>query len=478
VPKQLQLLQGAYVARSVIANAQRCINLYPERNTEDAEVPITHYLTPGLLLQLTPSAPAQARQYYFTTLGQLFMWVGSEVYYVPNNFVAQLVGSISSNTGYISADDNGAELVFVDGVNGWVVDLTTYAMTQIVDATFLSYGANRVRYLDTYFVFSSPTGNVIFCTNSNSLTFNPLAVYTKSGYSDPLQVIAVTHREIWALGSQTTEILANVGTSNFPFAPVPGVFIQHGVAAPDSLATWSTKVFWVAQDNWGQATIMMGEGYKVEVISTPAIVQAISEYATIADAVGFCYQQGGHVFYQVSFPTGDATWVYDVTTNFWHQRACADAQGQLHRHWANCTAFAYGLNLVGDWSNGNMYAYDLDTFNDNGTPIQRIRSFPHDIKGLSRRMHLRFVADMEVGMAQEAESVDWEPLITLRWSDDRGQSWGNGVLQRMGRQGQYLTVPTWNRLGMARDRVYELSWSENCSTALNGAFVEVAEAAT
>lgn len=48
MPK-VPLITGAYTARSVIAEAQRCINLYIEKNPdEDAVFPFTHYPTPGL----------------------------------------------------------------------------------------------------------------------------------------------------------------------------------------------------------------------------------------------------------------------------------------------------------------------------------------------------------------------------------------------------------------------------------------------
>jgi hypothetical protein len=64
------------------------------------------------------------------------------------------------------------------------------------------------------------------------------------------------------------------------------------------------------------------------------------------------------------------------------------------------------------------------------------------------------------------------PMISLRWSDDRGATFGNPVEQSMGGAGEFLTSIKWNRLGMARDRVFELSWSCNSNTCLSGAFIE------
>ena len=51
-------------------------------------------------------------------------------------------------------------------------------------------------------------------------------------------------------------------------------------------------------------------------------------------------------------------------------------------------------------------------------------------------------------------------------------------MQKMGKTGEYLTTVSWNRLGMARDRVFKLSWSENLSCALNGGFVRRTKAKT
>ena len=65
------------------------------------------------------------------------------------------------------------------------------------------------------------------------------------------------------------------------------------------------------------------------------------------------------------------------------------------------------------------------------------------------------------------------PLVFLSWSDDRGVTFQNPVPQTMGQTGQYLTTISWNRLGMARDRVFKLEWSAAVRTALNGGFTEV-----
>lgn len=63
--------------------------------------------------------------------------------------------------------------------------------------------------------------------------------------------------------------------------------------------------------------------------------------------------------------------------------------------------------------------------------------------------------------------------VFLSWSDDRGHSFGSPVGQPIGQKGEYLTSAQWQRLGLARDRVFLVEWSVPVATALLGAYIEV-----
>ena len=464
---QIQLVQGAYEARSVIANAQRCINLYPEQNTKDAEVPYTHYCTPGLT-PLAQGIIAEVRQLYTASNGLLFAVIGNTVYYVPDNFALQALGTITSQSGLVSMYDNKFTLIILDGsTQGWSVDLTSLQFDVFIPENFL--GGNQIRYIDTFLVSSTQNAN-LQSSDSNATTYPALGVATISGDADQLQIIDTVHREIWAFGRRTTEVWTDVGSYPFPFQEIPGVFIQHGIAALRSLAKWGLNIFWLSEDNNGQALVMMGTAYKADVISTPAIADALGKYDIISDAIGFCYQQGSHIFYFLSFPSANATWCYDLSTQLLHERGYLDENGNLVRHRANCAAHAYNKTIVGDWQNGKLYAFDLNNYTDNGDAILRLRSFPHLVMDGDRVSYSSFMADIEVGTDIDPND---DPQITLRWSDDRGVSFGNGLQQSLGTSGQYRAVPSWNRLGFARDRVFELSWTAPCAAALNGAWIQV-----
>ena len=465
---KVPLLGGAYSARSVIANAQRCVNLYPEENTKDAEMPTTHYPSPGLVELGIAVTEGEWRGLYTATNGKLYGVLGASVYYIDSNWARNLLGTIGTTAGQVRMGDNGTDLVLVDGsTSGYTVTLSTNAFATIVDADFL--GSDFAGYVDTYLIFNQPNSKNFYTSLSNTVSFDPLYIAAKTGYADKLVAVVTVHREIWLIGQTTTEVWQNVGGASFPFAIMAGVFIEHGCVAPQSIAQHDLVVFWLAQDAEGQGMVVMGASYAAQRISNHALEYAISTYSTISDAIGLSYQQGGHNFYQLTFPTADKTWVFDMQTQQWHEKAWLDSNGAEHRHRANCGAFAYGVFVVGDFENGKLYELDPEAFTDAGDPVIRIRGFPHLVDDGKRVNYSLFAADMECGTIEDPAVPAW---ISLRWSDDRGKSWGNQVLQSMGETGEFSTQPTWQQLGIARDRVFELSWSINAKTALNGAYVD------
>ena len=165
-----------------------------------------------------------------------------------------------------------------------------------------------------------------------------------------------------------------------------------------------------------------------------------------------------------------------------------------------------------DWQTGQLYAFDLDTYTDNGAPILRRRGFPHMGQDAKRVFYTQFIADMEVGriagvlgppVVSDALGADgsggavlgvdvvpvWlgidnglfparTNMLYLRYSDTRGEDWSNPIEDDLGATGEFLKSIQFQRLGMARDRVFELFWSCDARTALNGAFVEVKVAGT
>jgi outer membrane protein assembly factor BamB len=186
------------------------------------------------------------------------------------------------------------------------------------------------------------------------------------------------NQNVYLFGDYSTEVFYNSGDADAPFQRIQGAVVGVGCSAAHSIARIQNAVYWLGGDDTGTGIIYRMQGYQAERISTPAIEAVIRGVATtdLANARAWTYQQGGHVFYCLNIPTVDSTWVYDASTQMWHERQYLDLWS-MKRHRADCHALAYGQNVVGDWETGAIYALDPDTYTDNGTSIARIRRAPH-----------------------------------------------------------------------------------------------------
>ncbi len=505
---RVPLTLGAYMDRSTIANHQRCLNLFPRANPEGHPVPFTFYPTPGLIELATPTAGA-GRGLFRASNGVLYGVVGQTVYKIAADWSHTVMGTLlTTATTPVAMCDNTLVLVIMDGSPyGYQINLYTDVFSQIVDAAF--YGSDAVGFLDTFTVLNRPNTGVFYCTLALTTTFDPTYWATKIGYSDKLVTFVIAHREIWLLGEATSEIWVDSGAAAFPFELMTGAFIQYGCAAKYSACNIGDNVYWLARNEDGQNMVLKGAGYQAVAISTHAISTEFAKYSRIDDAVAYVYQQEGHKFYVLNFPTADKTWVYDETCNLWHERAFIDSDGVEHRHRMNNATFAYGYNVGQDWQTGALYRLDLDTYTDAGNTIVRRRSFPHMGNNGNRVAYTQLLADMEVGTATgtgeasvsnggtittESSTITVEdgsaltygrslqailpppPKVWLRWSDTRGASWSDPIYADLGGAGGYLKSIQFQRLGMARDRVFELFWSYPTKTALSGIFLEAREA--
>lgn len=471
--QKVPLLNGAYDAQSVIASAQRCVNLYLEHNPGDSPFPTTHYLTPGLtLLGALAAANGGWRCLYPTSTGLLLGICGSNLCLIsgtPSAVTVKVLAQLGTQSGPASINDNGVTALACDGspVGVWV-NLATQVATTVVDEAF--YGSSRVDVVDGYFVLNRPQTSQFYISLYQQAAFDATDFAAKNGYSDPLVASIVSRRNIWLFGTQTAEVWYNTGAADFTFARIDGIFVQHGCAAVGSLAQADGAVFFVSTDPQGNAMVMRTAGFEAQKISTFALDFALQQYETIADAIGYTYQRAGHVFYVLSFPTADATWVYDMASGQWHEWVSIDGNGVEHRHQCAVMAFWQGVHIGGDWSNGNLYLLDPLSAMENGKPIVRRRGFPHMIDGGNRVIYRQFVADFEVGAAQSTYQTN-DTAVYLRWSDTKGKTWGNPIAGDLGPLGDYLRSMQFTRLGVARDRVFELFWSAPQITALNGGFV-------
>jgi hypothetical protein len=397
------------------------------------------------------------------------------LYRVDAAWNATVLGTVSGS-GPVSMTDNGTQLFVACNPLSYIYNATTGVFAQITDPDFA--GAVTVGYIDGYFVFNQPNSQTIWVTQLlDGTSVDPSEFASAEGSPDNLVGLIVDHREVWLFGTNSVEVWYDAGNVNFPLERIQGAFNEIGCAAPYSIAKLDNGLFWLGSDARGNGIVYRANGYTGQRVSTHAIEFAIQSYANISDAFAYTYQQEGHAFYVLTFPTGNATWVYDVATGAWHERA-AFYNGQFSRHASSCQMSFNNEIVVGDCASGNLYAFDLDVYADNGGAQRWLRSWraiPSGQNNLKRTAQHSLQLDCETGVGLNTGQGS-DPQAMLRWSDDGGHTWSNEHWASMGAIGASGTRTFWRRLGMTdklRDRVYEVSGSDPVKVAIIGAELSV-----
>jgi hypothetical protein len=310
--------------------------------------------------------------------------------------------------------DNGTQIFIACNPLSYIYNVSTLVFAQITDVDFP--GAGSVGYLDGYFVFNEPDSQKFWVTSLlDGTSVDPLDFASAEGYPDNVIALIVDHREIFLFGTTSVEVWYDAGTPDFPLARIQGAFMEVGCEAAYSVAKLDNSVFWLGSDARGRGIVYRANGYTPARISTNAVEYAIQSYGSISDAIAYTYQQDGHPFYVLIFPSAEATWVYDVSTQLWHERAGFE-NGQFVRHRSNCQMSFNSEVVVGDYEDGRLYAFDLDVYADDDQIQKWLRSWRALATGqnnLKRTAHHSLQLDAETGVGLNAyPAYDGEDLAT------------------------------------------------------------------
>ena len=463
------ILGSAYVARSVNAADARMVNLFPEIVPEGGKEPAFLQRAPGLTRLATIGIGPIRGMWQFGNYG--YAVSGNTLYQINNSWNAIPKGTIAGS-GPVSMADNGTQLFVAANPEGYIYNVVTDTFQQITDPDFP--GAVSVGYIDGYFVFNEPNSQKIWVTALLEGTIiDPLEFASAEGSPDGVVAVFVDHREVWVFGTNSTEVWYDAGLLDFPLTRIQGAYNELGCAAPYSVAKMDNQVYWLGKDARGQGIVYRAAGYMGQRVSTHAIEWQMQEYADISDAVGYTYQQDGHNFYVLNFPTANTTWVFDVATGAWHERASFD-NGQFNRHRGNSQMYFNSQNIVGDYENGKIYKFDLEVYADDNEPQKWLRSWralPTGANNLARTIQHSLQLDCETGVGLN-NGQGSDPQVMLRWSDDGGHTWSNEHWKSMGAIGRFGKRTIWRRLGATmkiRDRVYEASGTDPVRIYIMGA---------
>ena len=470
---QIPIIGGSSKHSSKDVNYQRCVNLFyapSGSNGRGGEGVLLH--TPGKQLVCEQAGASSVRA---------LINVNDSVYAVIDNFVYKLtiddntmtatlsssLGELSTVVGRVSAAYNPTQIMIVDGSSsGYIITTATDTFAAITDVDFT--GGTSVVFLDSYFIYNEPNSAFMHATAINDGTsIAALDVATAEGNPDKLRTLLVDKRELWAIGERSVEIwfVDPNNATGFPLSRRDGAFVDQGCAAAGSAINVDNTMMWL--DN--RRYVVMVQQYSPQVISTPDISREFQSYSRVDDAVSYTYVDRGQLFYVISFPTVKKTWAYCLVTQQWHEKAYLNQDDELEADRSYCAVQYKGYYLIGDNQSGKIYVLKDNVYTDNGDPVRRIRT----TSPLNVENKQITVDCLELHMEQATAPIGTQGYIYLRYSNDGGYHWSEELPANMGLTGQYAKRVTWNRLGMAKEWMFEFIVQDNIPVVLIDADAEI-----
>lgn len=456
----LQLAGPSNQPRSLLPDAERTVNWYPQPIEATGKGGSTFYLkqVPGLTKVVNAlgsvSAMTVARQ-------KLYVVAAGKLYLIGSDWSATLLGYVSLQAYFTAVNNTQIALASVDSLSVW--DLDSSSMSHVTNNFS---GCTGFDNLDGFGVFSEPNSATFFITaNQDFTSIEALDFATAEGSNGNIVGLIVKNREVHFLKEATTEIWYDSGQA-FPLIRNDGANIETGLAAQRTLCKSGGVAFWLGKDAGGSSIVFAMSAYSPQRISTHALEEALRGVGDVSVATAFVYHQDGSTFYVLNVPGLTTTWVYDVGTQLWHERA--ELVNGVYSQWRpTAHAFCYGFNLVSD-SLGNIYKLDPTVNTNAGDVIARDRITPHQsIPGLTRTRFGSIQIDCEVGQGLSGVNAQ----LMLRYSDNGAKSWSNWRLMSLGNIGEFMTRCRATMLGSARDRVWHLRVTDNVRCDVRAAIV-------
>lgn len=459
---QIPFLGGAYEGRSSNVSPETCINLFYEKGISGESLVGTAGAT---VLTAGSATKTEVVRGGIAYNNLAYFVIGNTLYEINSAGTPTSRGTLLTGSGRVSMAHNGVrtggnqQIMIADGANGYIYDNTTSTLTAISDDDFTS--AKTVAFLDGYFAYNEDGNSDKFWITSlfDGTSIISTDFQTAEGWPDRILSVLADNRELFLFGEESLEVWFNSGDLDNIFQRYQGGFKQHGCAAAYTPARFDNSVIWLSRNDRGDAQVVrLGEGYMPKIVSTPEIDYQLSTYTTISDAFAYTYQDEGHEFYVLTFPTESVTWAYDAATQQWHQRAHAIDGLFPKRERYNCHIFAFGKHLLGDYSNGNIYQLDntIGTFNTANIIRERTTMSASDEEKRIRISSLQLDMDEGIGDGDVAD----DDLIWLSYSKNGGHTFTNETQRNAGDAGNWFKRVVWRRLGWGRNWIFRIrTWT-------------------
>ena len=440
-PQPFSLVNQTYETRDGLWSKSRTINFYPCIDTSGtAQSKVELAPCPGIAAFSSVANPLRG---LWVGDNRLFAVGAGTVYEISSSGAATAVGDpiLNAQTPVQFASDGNA-LAVASGNEIWV--LATPDGGGPIGSTMVHAGISIV-YLDSYWIILLPDSNVfIYSLDMENWAEAEGDAVLRSGGIDRAVSLQVHEGHLWIFGRRTITPYYNSGDAFNPWQPIPGAAIDTGTLFPWSITKIDQRLYWLGNDDQGDGRVFRTQGYTPVRISTQSIEYLIRQciLAGTADEhiTGCGYEENGHTFYVLTFPGAGKSFVYDLSTEMWHERNSWDrSQFQLWKG-AGFHGYVCGKHLVGSMGSGTIYEQSTQLYTEAGAPIRRYRACPY-VQADQQWLFHHYLRLLTGG----------DTAVNMRYQSDDQSTWSTTRTVT-----PFKNEVEYRRLGRARDRLYEV----------------------
>ena len=458
--KDIRCVGPSYMLADRKSAVQRSINLRlreVEGLGEDSQVVLDS--VDGLVQYLDLGADCRGN---YATDTRWFVVAGQTLYELTSGSAVSR-GTLATSSGHVSMKHGRDQLVIVDGANGYVLTLATNLFAQITDVDFR--GSNWVEELDGYFIFVDPYTDQFYLTSiDDASTLDALDFSSADTQPDDIVTHRVLKRELLLLGTRSIEVWIDSGDSDFPFVRYNSTPIDVGIVGGRAAVNAGDTLFFVGQTRTGNGTVYVMQGHQPVRVSTKAVEEALQTSTDLSHCSMWTYQRDSAEYVGINAPGMSTTWVFDVATKQWHERAeLLNGQWEPRRDDEIVLFDGEHYAIAGQ----KVYRLDPDVYTIGSDALVRERTWPHLLSPSSEPINYR---SLEIACTTGSSTAG---NITLEVSNNGGYTFGPPLSRSLGALGDWMRRVRWHFLGSARDRVFRLRCSDAVPLTIHAAYLDL-----